>query len=95
MTKLETISCEEIMTQPLKPIEFFVDNLITQVLALRGNISENKRRLIAFSLTSIMQTAFLAGENSKHITGYNLTEKTERDLFISDTVSMLMEGMYE
>ncbi len=64
-------------------------------LALRGNISENKRRLIAFALTSIMQTAFLAGENSKHITGYNLTEKTERDLFISDTVSMLMEGMYE
>ncbi len=64
-------------------------------LALRGNIPENKRRLIAFALTSIMQTAFLAGENSKHITGYNLTEKTERDLFISDTVSMLMEGMYE
>lgn len=32
MTKLETISCEEIMTQPLKPIEFFVDNLITQGL---------------------------------------------------------------
>lgn len=32
MTKLETISCEEIMTQPLNPIEFFVDNLITQGL---------------------------------------------------------------
>lgn len=64
-------------------------------LALRGNIPENTKRLIAFSLTSIMQTAFLSGENSKLFTGYNLMEKTERDLFISDTVSMLMEGIYE
>ena len=32
MTKLNTIHCEEIMTQPLKPIEFVVDNLITQGL---------------------------------------------------------------
>lgn len=63
--------------------------------ALRENIPENKKQLIAFSLTSIMQTAFLSGENSKHITGYNLFEKSERDLFISDTVSMLMEGIYE
>lgn len=30
MTKLNTINCEEIMTEPLKPIEFMVDNLITQ-----------------------------------------------------------------
>ena len=63
--------------------------------ALRGDISENKKQLIAFSLTSTMQAAFLAGENSKQITGDNLFEKTERDLFISDTVSMLMEGIYE
>lgn len=32
MRKLETVSCEEIMTQPLKPIEFVVNNLITQGL---------------------------------------------------------------
>ena len=30
MTKLNTINCEEIMTQPLKPMEFVVVNLITQ-----------------------------------------------------------------
>lgn len=65
------------------------------MFALRGNISESKKQLIAFSLTSIMQNAFLCGENSKELTGYNLAEKTERDLFISDTVSMLMEGIYE
>lgn len=63
--------------------------------ALRGNIPESKKQLIAFSLVSIMQTAFLTGENSKQVTGYNLFDKTERDLFILDTVSMLMEGINE
>lgn len=64
-------------------------------LAIRSNISENKKQLIAFSLASIMQTAFLSGENSKAIMGYNLAKKSERDLFISDTVTMLMEGINE
>ena len=32
MTKLNTINCGELMTEPLKPIEFVVDNLITQGL---------------------------------------------------------------
>ena len=63
--------------------------------ALRGNIPESKKQLIAFSLTSIMQTAFLTGENSELLTGYNLFEKSQRDLFVADTVSMLMEGIYE
>lgn len=63
--------------------------------ALRENIPEDKKKLIAFSLTSIMQNAFLSGENSVAITGYNLMEKEQRDLFIIDTVSTLMEGVYE
>ena len=63
--------------------------------ALRGNIPEYKKKLIAFSLTSIMQDAFLAGENSEAITGYNLMDKEQRDRFVSDTVSTLMEGVYE
>jgi len=32
LTKLNTINCEELMTEPQKPIEFVVDNLITQGL---------------------------------------------------------------
>ena len=78
-----------------KPITNSVYTQMGFRLALRGNIPENKRQLIAFSLTSTMQAAFLSGENSKQITGYNLFEKSERALFISDTVSMLMEGAYE
>ena len=63
--------------------------------ALRGNIPESKKQLITFLLTSIMQTALLTGENSEYLTGYNLFEKSQRDLFVADTVSMLMEGIYE
>ena len=63
--------------------------------ALRGNLSEGKKQHIAFSLTSILQAAFLCGENAKALTGYDLTVKSERDLFVADTVSMLMEGIYE
>ena len=74
------------------------NSLFTQMgfrFALRENIPEHRKQLITFSLTSIMQTAFLSGENSVAITGYNLIEKAQRDRFISDTVSMLMEGIYE
>ncbi len=63
--------------------------------ALRGNIPENKKQMISFSLTSVMQTAFLSGESSLAITGYDLSKKSQRELFISDTVSTLMEGVYE
>jgi len=42
-----------------------------------------------------MQNAFLAGENSEAITGYNLMKKEQRDRFVSDTVSTLMVDAYE
>ena len=74
------------------------NSVLTQMgfrFALRGNIPEDKKKLIAFSLTSIMQTAFLSGENSTAITGYNLMEKEQRDRFVTDTVSTLMEAVYE
>lgn len=65
------------------------------LFALRKNIPEYRKKLIAFSLTSIMQDAFLAGENSEAIVGYNLMDKEQRDRFVFDTVSTLMEGVYE
>ena len=62
-------------------------------MALRGDISERKKKLIAFSLASIMQTAFLAGDNSELIIGYSLKSKEQRDVFISDVVITLMNDM--
>lgn len=63
--------------------------------ALGSNIPEEKKQLIAFSLTSILQTAFLTGKDAKQIMGYDLADRCERDRFVADTVSMLMEGIYE
>ena len=57
------------------------------------DISEKKKKLIAFSLASIMQTAFLAGDNSELIMGYSLKSKKQRDIFISDVVTTLMNDM--
>ena len=39
-----------------------------------------------------MQAAFLAKNNAKEILGYDLFSKTERDLFIIETVTMLLQG---
>ena len=62
-------------------------------MALRGDISEKRKKFIAFSLASIMQTAFLVGDNSELIMGYSLNSKEQRDIFISDVVTMLVNDM--
>ena len=59
-------------------------------MALRGDIPDKSKRLIAFSLASSMQTAFLAADESKKITGYDLNTRKGRSAFIEDTVNMLM-----
>ena len=63
--------------------------------AMRGDIPEVKKKHIAFSLASVMQAAFLAGDNAGQITGYDLKTKKQRAAFINDTVTMLFEGVYE
>ncbi len=65
------------------------------LLALRGDMPESQKKHIAFSLASIMQAAFLAGDNAKEITGYDLKTSKQREKFIADTVEMLFEGVYE
>ncbi len=65
------------------------------LMALREDIPDQRKKHIAFCLASIMQAAFLSGEHSGEITGYDLKTKKGRDLFIKDTVNMLMGGLYE
>ena len=62
-------------------------------MAIKGDIPGKSKRLIAFSLASSMQTAFLAADESKKITGYDLNTKKGRGSFIEDTVNMLMGGI--
>ncbi len=62
--------------------------------AIRGNQNEEAKKLLVFILVSAMQVAFLATNAAKEFLGYDLYSKTERDLFISDTVTMLFHGAY-
>ncbi len=64
-------------------------------LALAGFADDKQERMLAFSLTSIMQVAFLSGEHSKEIIGYDLYKKEERDLFIDTVVEMLFNGIVD
>lgn len=61
--------------------------------AMKKNQNENTKKLLAFILISAMQAAFLAKNIAKEILRYDLSSKTERDLFIFDTVTMLFQGM--
>lgn len=58
--------------------------------ALRSGQTEKTKKLLVFVLASAMQTAFLAKNIAEEILGYDLYSKAQRDLFISDTVTMLL-----
>lgn len=65
------------------------------MMALKENRNEQAKQLLIFMLTASMQVAFLSGNTSKEILGYDLHRKEERDIFITRTVSMLFEGIQE
>lgn len=60
------------------------------VFAIKSNRNKETKKLLVFLLVSAMQTAFLARNISKELLGYNLYSKPQRDLFIFDTVTMLL-----
>lgn len=63
--------------------------------ALRKIPDKQAGNLLAFVLVSAMQTAFLAREHTKEIIGYDLYSKKERDIFIADTITMLLHDTNE
>ncbi len=63
-------------------------------LAIRSDIEEGTKRMLVFMLTSAMQTAFLAGEASKEILGYDLMVKKQRDTYIDKLVEILFIGVH-
>ena len=64
-------------------------------MAIRNDIGEENKKLLAFILTSTMQVAFLSGTSSKEILGYDLTIKSERDRYIDRLVEMLFLGVID
>lgn len=63
------------------------------LFAIKSNQKEETKKLLVFILVSAMQVAFLAKNIAKELLGYDLYSKTERDQFIYDTVTMLLDGI--
>lgn len=61
--------------------------------AIRNKQNEEAKKLLVFILVSAMQVAFLAKNTAKEILGYDLYSKKERDLFVFNTVTMLLHGI--
>ena len=64
-------------------------------MAIQNELGEEKKRLVTFMLTSAMQVAFLSGDASKEILGYNLRNKSERDQFVESLVELLFIGVLD
>lgn len=60
--------------------------------SVKATADKRKRRILAFILVSALQTAFLTGKGSSEIIGYDLNDKLQRDMFVTETVGMLFNG---
>lgn len=59
-------------------------------MAIRSSDTDNKKkRILGFMLTSAIETAFLTGDKSADILGYNLEVKEERDKLVEEMVEVL------
>lgn len=59
-------------------------------MAIRSaDIDNRKKRILGFMLTSAIETAFLTGDRSSDILGYNLDVKEERDKLVEEMVEAL------
>jgi len=59
------------------------------MLAIGDDMDSKEKNLLAFILTSAMQSAFLFSNDSKEILGYDFSDKADRDRYITDLVTML------
>jgi len=62
------------------------------MMAIGDDMKDEEKNLLAFTLTSTVQVAFLSRSVSKEILGYDICSKDERDKFISALVDMLYSG---
>jgi Transcriptional regulator len=70
------------------------DNTMKTILGFSQSLtnsalSEEKKRLLLFGLTSILQAAFLRKDISKECLGYDFNCKEERDRYLEDMVDIL------
>ena len=88
MQKLNTINCEEIMTQPLKPIEFVVDNLITQGLFILAGAPKIGKSWLALDIC-------LSVAKGESVLNANTNQGTALYLCLEDSKIRIQNRLYE
>ena len=88
MTKLNTINCEEIMTEPLKPIEFVVDNLITQGLFILAGAPKIGKSWLALDIC-------LSVAKGEPVLNAKTTQGTALYLCLEDSRIRIQNRLYE
>ncbi|MGL6198699.1 MAG: TetR/AcrR family transcriptional regulator [Lachnospiraceae bacterium] len=63
------------------------------MLAIGDDMDSKEKKLLAFTLTSAMQGAFLLSNDSKEVLGYDFSDKADRDRYITNLVTMLYGKM--
>lgn len=62
------------------------------LFALKNDIADGDRAILAFTLLSAMQTAFLGGQTAGMLLGFDLTVPEGRAAYVTKLVNMLFEG---
>lgn len=71
------------------------NSVLTQrgfLFALKNDVADEDRAILAFALLSAMQTAFLGSETAKLLLGYDFRRKEDRSAYITKLVSVLFDG---
>lgn len=88
MTKLKTINCEEIMAEPLKPIEFVVDDLITQGLFILAGAPKIGKSWLALDIC-------LSVAKGKPVLNAKTAQGTALYLCLEDSRIRIQNRLYE
>lgn len=88
MTKLNTINCEKLMTEPLKPIEFVVDNLITQGLFILAGAPKIGKSWLALDIC-------LSVAKGEQVLSAKTTQGTTLYLCLEDSRIRIQNRLYE
>lgn len=71
------------------------NSVLTQrgfLFALKNDVADEDRAILAFALLSAMQTAFLGSETVKLLLGYDFSRQEDRAAYITKLVSVLFDG---
>ncbi len=71
------------------------NSVLTQrgfLFALKNDVADEDRAILAFTLLSAMQTAFLGNETVKLLLGYDFSRPEERAAYIKKLVDILFDG---